>query len=119
WHFLRSMWFEVPYADRQPMKGEIKDVTVGNLHSAWNNYKVQIVEILEASQMLEKAEKNLIEQQVTIRQHEDRVCKYKREDSGLRFTIACLVTFAVFQAGLLIWNATHRYNTRQYNWMLI
>ncbi|MDG6401915.1 hypothetical protein QCD79_18075, partial [Pseudomonas quasicaspiana] len=23
-------------------------------------------------------------------------------------TIACLVTFAVFQAGLLIWIATHR-----------
>jgi hypothetical protein len=26
----------------------------------------------------------------------------------LRFTITCLVAFAVFQAGLLIWIATHR-----------
>lgn len=34
--------------------------------------------------------------------------KYKREDSGLRFTITCLVAFAVFQAGLLIWIATQR-----------
>ncbi|MEK1839763.1 MAG: hypothetical protein AAAB23_31035, partial [Pseudomonas sp.] len=36
------------------------------------------------------------------------VSKYKREDTGLRFTIICLVAFAVFQAGLLIWIATHR-----------
>ncbi|MBD1107689.1 hypothetical protein HXV84_19985 [Pseudomonas amygdali pv. morsprunorum] len=107
-HFLRTLGFEVAYADAQHMKGTIKDVHVGNLHSTWNNDKVQIIEILEASQMLEKAEKNLIEQEVTIRQHEDRVGKYKREDAGLRFTIACLVTFAVFQAGLLIWIATHR-----------
>ncbi|MGV2837332.1 hypothetical protein ACNPOQ_26715, partial [Pseudomonas shirazensis] len=27
-------------------------------------------------------------------------------DGGLRFTITCLVAFAVFQAGLLIWIAT-------------
>lgn len=107
-HFLRTLGFEVVYADAQHMKGSIKDVHVGNLHSTWNNDKVQIIEILEASQMLEKAEQNLAEQEVTIRKHEDRVNKYKREDSGLRFTIACLVTFAVFQAGLLIWIATHR-----------
>lgn len=107
-HFLRTLGFEVAYADAQHMKGSIKDVHVGNLHSTWNNDKVQIIEILEASHMLEKAEQNLMEQEVTIRKHEDRVNKYKREDSGLRFTIACLVTFAVFQAGLLIWIATHR-----------
>ncbi len=37
---------------------------------------------------------------------DERVAKYRREDSGLRFTITCLVAFAVFQAGLLIWIAT-------------
>jgi hypothetical protein len=107
-HFLRTLGFEVAYADAQHMKGSIKDVHVGNLHSTWNNDKVQIIEILEAAQMLEKADQNMAEQEVMIRKHEDRVSKYKREDSGLRFTIACLVTFAVFQAGLLIWIATHR-----------
>jgi len=107
-HFLKTQGFEVGYADAQHMKGSFKDVQVGNLHSTWNNDKIQIIEILEASQMLENAEKKMIEQEVAIRQHEDRVNKYKREDSGLRFTIACLVTFAVFQAGLLIWIATHR-----------
>ncbi|MGV8710757.1 hypothetical protein ACV35Q_31675, partial [Pseudomonas aeruginosa] len=30
-----------------------------------------------------------------------------RDDTSLRFTIACLTAFAVFQAGLLIWIATH------------
>ena len=107
-HFLRTQGFEVACADAQHMKGSVKDVQVGNLHSTWNVEKIQIIEILEASQMLENAEKKMIEQEVLIRQHEDRVSKYKREDSGLRFTIACLVTFAVFQAGLLIWIATHR-----------
>ena len=107
-HFLRTLGCEVVYADAQHMKGSIKDVHVGNLHSTWNNDKIQIIDILEAAQMLEKAEQNMAEQEVMIRKHEDRVSKYKREDSGLRFTIACLVTFAVFQAGLLIWIATHR-----------
>lgn len=107
-HFLRTQGFEVAYADAQHMKGSFKDVQVGNLHSTWNNDKVQIIEIIDASQMLEKAEQKMIEQEGLIRQHEDRVGKYKREDSSLRFTIACLVTFAVFQAGLLIWIATHR-----------
>lgn len=107
-HFLRTQGFEVGYADAQHMKGSVKQVQVGNLHSTWNNEKVQIVEILDAAQMLEKAEQRLQEQDVTIRKHEERVNKYRRDDAALRFTIACLVTFAVFQAGLLIWIATHR-----------
>jgi len=107
-HFLRTQGFNVVYADAQHMKGSVKDVEVGELFNTWNNEKIQIIEILEASQMLEKAEQNLLEQEVKLRKQEDKVSKYKREDSGLRFTIACLVAFAVFQAGLLIWIATHR-----------
>ena len=107
-HFLRTRGFEVGYADAQHLKGSVKEVQVGNLNNTWNTDKVQILEILEASAMLEKAEQNMKEQEVQIRQHEEKVGKYKREDSSLRFTIACLVTFAVFQAGLLIWIATHR-----------
>ena len=48
------------------------------------------------------------ELEVKLRKQEEKVTKYKREDTGLRFTITCLVAFAVFQAGLLIWIATHR-----------
>jgi hypothetical protein len=107
-HFLKTQGFEVAYADPQHLKGSIKDVKVANLNNTWNTDKVQIVEILDAAQMLQQAEQKIQEQEVTIKKAEDKVSKYRRDDSGLRFTIACLVTFAVFQAGLLIWIATHR-----------
>jgi hypothetical protein len=58
--------------------------------------------------MLQQAEQNLQEQDVKLRKQDEAVTRFKREDSSLRFTIACLVAFAVFQAGLLIWIATHR-----------
>ncbi|MGV8769842.1 hypothetical protein ACV35W_35175, partial [Pseudomonas aeruginosa] len=46
-------------------------------------------------------------QDAEIRQLEQRINHYRRDDTSLRFTIACLTAFAVFQAGLLIWIATH------------
>ncbi|RAU41578.1 hypothetical protein DBY65_025520 [Pseudomonas sp. RIT412] len=107
-HFLKKQGFEVAYADPQHLKGSIKDAKVGNLNNTWNADKVQIVEILEAAHMLQQAEQRILEQEVEIKKAEEKVNKYRRDDSGLRFTIACLVTFAVFQAGLLIWIATHR-----------
>ncbi|NWA03925.1 hypothetical protein [Pseudomonas gingeri] len=107
-HFLRVQGFDVVYADPQHLKGSYKDLQVGELLAQWNTEKLQFVEILEAAQMLQNAEQNLMEQEVKLRQQEERVSKFKREDSGLRFTITCLVAFAMFQAGLLIWIATHR-----------
>jgi len=98
----------VAYADAQHLKGSIKAVQVGDLLGDWNSEKLQIVEILEAAQMLQQAEQNLAEQEVKLKKQEEKVSKFKREDAGLRFTITCLVAFAVFQAGLLIWIATHR-----------
>ncbi len=62
----------------------------------------------ELRAQLQQAEQNLAEQEVKLRKEEEKVTKFKREDSGLRFTITCLVAFTVFQAGLLIWIATHR-----------
>ena len=58
--------------------------------------------------MLQQAEQNLQEQEVKLREKEEKLGRYQREEMGLRFTITCLVAFAVFQAGLLIWIATHR-----------
>jgi hypothetical protein len=100
--------FDVVYADAQHLKGSVKEVQVGDLLGDWNSEKLQIVEILEAAQMLQQAEQNLAEQEVKLKKQEEKVSKFKREDAGLRFTITCLVAFAVFQAGLLIWIATHR-----------
>jgi len=106
-HFLKVQGYEVEYADAPlHLKGSYKDVQVGDLRTAWNTEKLQFVEILEAAQMLQTAEQNLQEQEVKLRQQEERVGKFKREDTGLRFTISCLVAFAMFQAGLLIWIAT-------------
>lgn len=107
-HVLRTQGFDVAYADAQHLKGSVKDVQVGELLSQWNTEKLQFVEILEAAQMLQQADQNLEELEVKLRKQEEKVTKYKREDTGLRFTITCLVAFAVFQAGLLIWIATHR-----------
>jgi hypothetical protein len=98
----------VVYADAQHLKGRVKEVRVGDLLGDWNAEKVQRVDIIEAAQMLQQAEQNLAEQEVKLKQHEERVSQYRREDAGLRFTITCLVAFAVFQAGLLIWIATQR-----------
>jgi hypothetical protein len=107
-HFLRMHGFDVVYADAQHLKGSVKAVKVGDLLGDWNAEKLQFVEILEAAQMLQQAEQNLAEQEVKLQMQEEKVSQYKREDTGLRFTISCLVTFSVFQAGLLIWIATHR-----------
>ena len=107
-HFLRVHGFDVVYADAQHLKGSVKAGKVGDLLGDWNTEKLQFVEILEAAQMLQQAEQNLAEQEVKLQEQEETVSKFKREETGLRFTITCLVAFSVFQAGLLIWIATHR-----------
>jgi len=107
-HSLKAHGFEVLYADAQHLKGSVKDTPVGELRAGWNTEKLQFVEILEAAQMLQQAEQNLAEQEVKLRKQEEKVTRFQRDDTGLRFTITCLVAFSVFQAGLLIWIATHR-----------
>ncbi|WP_422416372.1 hypothetical protein [Pseudomonas sp. GZD-222] len=106
-HVLNSHGLEVEYADAQHLKGRYIEVQVGELKGGWNADKVQRIEILDAAHMLQQAEQNLQEKEAQLRERDERVSKYRREDSGLRFTITCLVAFAVFQAGLLIWIATH------------
>ncbi|MNJ35418.1 hypothetical protein D3C77_301540 [compost metagenome] len=107
-HVLNSHGLAVEYADAQHLKGRYVELQVGELKGGWSTEKVQRVEILEAAQMLQQAEQTLQEKEAQLRERDERVSKYRREDSGLRFTITCLVAFSVFQAGLLIWIATHR-----------
>jgi len=104
--FLTATGIEVEYADSQHLKGSTVETTVGQLKGGWNTEKVQRVDMLEAAGMLQQAEQQLLEKEAQLRERDERVAKYRREDSGLRFTITCLVAFAVFQAGLLIWIAT-------------
>ncbi|WP_043204096.1 hypothetical protein [Pseudomonas putida] len=105
-HCLRGVGIEVAYEDGQHLKGRTVDMTVGQLKAAWSNERLQRVDILDAANLLQQADQQLQEKEAQLRERDERVAKYHREDSGLRFTITCLVAFAVFQAGLLIWIAT-------------
>jgi hypothetical protein len=105
-HVLKAQGFEVDYLDSLQLKASYGAGRVSELHGDWHREKVQLVGLQEAAAMLEQADQNLLRQEVAIRKLEERIAVYKREDGGLRFTIACLVAFAVFQAGLLIWIIT-------------
>lgn len=107
-HVLRTHGFDVEYADAQHLKGSVKPVRVSALLPNWNTEKLQRVEVIESATLLQLADKGLQEMEVKLRKQDERINKYRREDGSLRFTIACLIAFAVFQAGLLIWIATHR-----------
>lgn len=106
-HFLRAQGFDVDYQDPLQLKGSYSAKSVSALSAEWTHEKVQIVELLDAAAMLQQADQTLREQEVKIGKLEQRIDQFKRDDSSLRFTIASLVVFAVFQASLLIWIATH------------
>jgi len=105
-HCLQAQGFVVEYLDPLKIKAQCGAPRVSSLHGDWHTEKVQIVELLDAASMLQQADQSLREQDVKVRKLEERIDVFKREDSGLRFTITCLVAFCVFQAGLLIWIAT-------------
>ncbi|MBA1200725.1 hypothetical protein G7009_02835 [Pseudomonas capeferrum] len=105
-HVLQSAGMEVAYTDAQRLKAHTVELQVGQLKAGWNGDRVQPVGILDAASMLQQAEQSLQEKEAQLRERDERVARYSREDSGLRFTITCLVAFSVFQAGLLIWMAT-------------
>lgn len=107
-HVLSTHGLEISYEDAQHLKGSYKPVKVSGLLATWNTERIQPVEILDVATMLELADHNLAEKDVQLRKHEEQVSLYRRDDHSLRFTIACLIAFSVFQAGLLIWMATHR-----------
>lgn len=105
-HFLRIQGFEVAYQDLAQVKASYAASRVNVLNAEWNQDKVQVIDLLDCAAMLQQADQNLHEQEVRLTKLERRIEQYKNEDNGLRFTIACLVALALFQAGLLIWIAT-------------
>ena len=105
-HCLQAQGFVVEYLDPLKIKAQCGAPRVSTLNGDWHTEKVQIVELLDAASMLQQADQSLRELDVKVRKLEARIDVFKREDSGLRFTITCLVAFCVFQAGLLIWIAT-------------
>ena len=105
-HALRAQGFEVEYPDEGQLRAVYGAPRVSALEADWNPEKVQVLDELDCAAMLEQADTQLRDQEVLIRKHEERITWLKREDSGLRFTVTCLVAFALFQAGLLIWIST-------------
>ena len=105
-HALKAQGFVIEYSDPLQLKPFYSAARVDSLHGDWQTEKVQIIDLLDAAAMLQQADQNLREQDVQLRKLEEKVERLKREDSGLRFTVSCLVAFALFQAGLLIWIAT-------------
>lgn len=105
-HFLRTQGFVVEYQDLVQLKASYSAARVSALSPEWNHDRLQVMELLDAAAMLQQADQSLHEQGVKIGKLEQRIERLKREDSSLRFTIACLVALALFQAGLLIWIAT-------------
>ncbi|MGQ7957837.1 hypothetical protein ACUTAF_09040 [Pseudomonas sp. SP16.1] len=105
-HALKAQGFTIVYSDPLQLKPVYGAARVGSLHGDWQMEKVQVVELLDAAAMLQQADQNLRERDVQLRKLEEKVERFRREDSGLRFTISCLVAFCLFQAGLLIWIAT-------------
>lgn len=103
---LQSQGFDVLYPEPQQLKAIYSAPRVSTLRPDWNSEKVQIIELKDAAAMLEQADRNLLEQENQIRDAQERLNKFRREDGTLRFTIACLIVFSLFQAGLLIWIAT-------------
>ncbi len=105
-HCLQAQGFDIEYLDPLQLKARYSAARVSSLHSDWHSEKVQVVDLLDAAAMLQQADHNLREQDVKLRKLDSRLELFRREDSSLRFTIACLVAFCMFQAGLLIWMAT-------------
>lgn len=105
--FLQGLGFTVSYQDEQKLKAHCHAETVGSLMTDWSQEKLQVVSPLESAAMLQNADQQLQEQDARLRDLNERLARLKHEYGSLRFTIICLVTFAIFQAGLLIWIVTH------------
>ena len=102
---LQGQGFTVDYPGETHHKGRCRANSVADLTSDWHFEKVQELSLMDAAAMLKKADTNLREQDVKIRERDEKISLLKREDGTLRFSIACLVAFCAFQAGILIWIA--------------
>lgn len=105
-HCLLSQGFDVLYPETEQLKATYGAPRVSSLRPDWNTEKVQIIDLQNAAAMLEQADRNLLELETRNSDIQERLNRFRREDGTLRFTIACLITFALFQAGLLIWITT-------------
>lgn len=102
---LQAQGFSVDYPEENHHRGRCRANSISELKGDWYFEKVQELTLMDAAAMLKQADTLLREQDVKLREKEEKIAQLKREDGTLRFSIACLVAFCAFQAGLLIWIA--------------
>lgn len=105
-HVLKAQGFDVQVAEANPASARYGAAAAGALKTEWNRDRADLVSLVDVAAMLEQADRNLAAQEGEIRQLKERIGRLQREDGTLRFTVACLIALALFQAGLLIWIAT-------------
>src|SRR5690606_22416584 len=86
--FLKAQGFAVEYLDPAQLKGRCSATTVGDLSDHWQTEKVQLVDLLEAAEMLKQADTSIRQLEHSLRKRDESIASLKREDGTLRFSIA-------------------------------
>jgi len=106
-HALEAQGFTLTYLEGQTLKAICSAPKASELKSEWNMDKVQVLSLLDVGSMLEQADKNLHERDLSVFKLQEQIAAYRRDDAGLKFTMVCLTAFCLFEAGLLIWMVFH------------
>lgn len=104
-HVLTSQGFVVEHSADDERQLLCRAARVSQLRDDWNTDKVQALSVLDGATLLEQCDRAIDERDASLRQLEDRIALYRRDDVSRRFAIGCLAVFCLFQAALLIWMA--------------
>lgn len=104
-HVLGAQGFTVETTADDERQQLCRAARVSQLREDWNADKVQLLSLLDGATLLEQCDRVIDERDASLRQLEDRIALYRRDDISLRFAIGCLAVFCLFQAALLIWMA--------------
>lgn len=99
---MKALGVKLTFEDSLQLKGQYCTCKVSELSSDWNLEKAQIIDLLDAGLMLQQADQSLHEQALKIRQAEDRVAAFKRNESSLRFSVNALLGLCGFLTLLLL-----------------
>ncbi len=104
-HLLNAQGFTVETTADDERQQVCRAARVSQLREDWNADKVQLLSLLDGATLLEQCDRVIDERDASLRQLEDRLALYRRDDVSMRFAIGCLAVFCLFQAALLIWMA--------------
>ena len=102
-HILEALGFTISYSDKLQIKGGFGADLASDLIGDWNRDKVQTVALLDAGKILQQADQTLAEQAVKLRQKEEQLAAFKRDEGALRFAISALMLLCLFLTALTLW----------------